>query len=80
MRFVQFLTPSKGINRLLSLNFETFYATEEFARNGSFHSYIRPIGQHIDSANLTALETSLLCEETHNIAATYLVLLPFTYI
>ena len=77
---MQFLVACKGINRLLSLNFETFDAIEEFARDGAFHGYIRPMRKHVDSADLTALEAALFCKEAHDIASTYLVLLAFTYI
>ena len=77
---MQFLVSCKGIDRLLSRYLEAFDVFKEFACRSAFDSYIRPMGQHVDSADLTALEAALLSEEAHDIASTYLVLLAFTYI
>ena len=77
---MQFLAPCKGINRFLPLNLETFDASEETLGRGAFHSHIRPMWQHVYSADLTAFETAVLSEEAHDIPATYLVFLAFTYL
>lgn len=69
-----------SINSLLSFYLETFDAIEQFVGNGAFHSDIRPMGQNVNPAYLTALQSALLREKAHNIAATDFVLLPLTYI
>ena len=77
---MQFLVPCEGVNRLLSLNLETFDATEEFTGNGTFYGDVCPVWQHVNPTNLTAFEAALLGEEAYDVAATDLVLLALTYI
>ena len=70
----------KGIDSFLSLDFESSDADEQVVGDGSFNGHIRPVGQHVYPAYLTAFKAALLCEEAYDVASADFVLLSFTYI